>query len=79
MKTDTHQTRSEKLVQRLSGAGASIAMTVSILAGLGSAAIVAMTALALAAGRLSGGFGLAAALERARRRSPAQPRVPQPR
>ena len=38
MKTDTHQTKSEKLVQRLSGAVASIAMTVSLLAGLGSAA-----------------------------------------
>ena len=52
-------------------------MTVALVAGLGSAEVVAVTALALAAGRRSGGFGLPAALGRSRRT--ARPRVPQPR
>ncbi len=79
MQTDKQQTRPEKLAHRLSGTAAAIAMTVSLVAGLGSAEVVAVTALALAAGRRSRGFGLPGTLERARRRSPAAPRMPQPR
>ncbi|MGZ8665980.1 MAG: hypothetical protein ACXWZM_02570 [Solirubrobacterales bacterium] len=71
--------RSEKLVHRLSGIGAAIVMTASIVAGLSSPAVVVATALALAAGRRSRGFGLQGALQRARRRTPARLRVPQPR
>ncbi len=56
---------------------ATTVMTIALVAGLGSAEVVAVTALALAAGRRSGGFGLPAALSRSRR--PARPRVPQPR
>ena len=52
-------------------------MTVALVTGLGSAEVVSVTALALAAGRRSGGSGLPAALNRSRR--PARPRVPQPR
>ena len=79
MKTERQQSSSEKLVHRLSGIGAAIVMTASLVAGLSPAATVAATAVTLAAGRRSGGFGLPAALERARRRSPAEPRLPQTR
>jgi hypothetical protein len=79
MKTERKQNRSEKLVHRVSGIGAAFVMTAALVAGLSSPAVVAATALALAAGRLSGGFGLHGALERTRRRTPAELRVPQPR
>jgi hypothetical protein len=79
MKTERQHIRSEKLVHRLSGVGAVIVMTASLVAGLSSPAVVVATALTLAAGRRSGGFGLQGALERARRRTPARPRLPQPR
>ncbi len=79
MKTERQQISSVKLAHRLSGIGAAIVMTASLIAGLSSPAVVAATALALAAGRRSGGFGLSAAFERGRRRSPARPGVPQPR
>jgi hypothetical protein len=79
MKTHTQHTRSEKLVHRLSGIGATIAMTASLVAGWSPPAAVAATAVALAAGRRSGGFGLIAALDRVRRRSTAGPRLAQPR
>ncbi len=78
MKTERHKTRSGNLVQRISGTVAATAMTVALFAGLGSAEVVGVTALALAAGRRSGGFGLPAALGRSRRRHPATG-VPQPR
>ncbi len=77
MQTDRPQNSSEKLVHRLSGIGAAIVMTASLVAGLSSPAVVVATALTLAVGRRSGGFGLRAALERFGRRSPARLRVPQ--
>jgi hypothetical protein len=79
MKTERQQPKAEKLVHRISQAGAAIALTASLAAGLGPAVVVGATALVLGAGRLSGGFGLTRLLERPRRRNPAPGQIPQPR